>query len=81
MMRGLNSPDGNATDMERAKVMSSLVRTLKTVAELTGQLDVGKKLLKLPQWKRLDGVVFGVLRAFPEAAEALQKALLALEDE
>jgi transcriptional regulator with XRE-family HTH domain len=70
-----------STPLERAKVMSSVATTLTTIARLTGQFDVGKRLFQLPIWKAAMRTLEEALRPFPEAAAAVETAFLALEDQ
>jgi hypothetical protein len=64
---------------EAAKVTRSIVPTLSHLARLTGQYDIGRKLLQLPLWKRIEREIALALAPFPEAARALAVRLRELE--
>jgi hypothetical protein len=61
--------------------MKDIAHTLGVLARLTGQFDVGSRILKLPQWKRIEKALEQALTPFPDAARAVATALQALESE
>jgi len=63
--------DDDSTPLERAKVMASLATTIRTLAGITGDYDLSKRLTKLPLWRRLETELGAVLRKWPDAAQAV----------
>jgi transcriptional regulator with XRE-family HTH domain len=80
LMQGLRD-DPSATPLEKAKVMNSVASTLALLARLTGQFDLGTRLLRLPMWKRIERALEDGLRGYPDAARSVELQLRALEEE
>lgn len=70
---------GTATPAERTRRIREMTSAVKTLAEVTGQLDLGRAILKLPIWKRIEAEIFEGLRPFPDAAAALAARLEGLD--
>lgn len=70
-----------STHLEVAKVMNSVATTLNLLAKLTGQYELGSRLLKLPMWKRIEAALYAALANHPKAAADLGTHLRALEAE
>lgn len=60
-----------STPLEVSRVMASLAPTLNQIAKLTGQHDLGRRMLQLPIWKRIEAELAEALRPYPEAAAAV----------
>lgn len=73
--------DGSATYLEKAKVMNSVAATLKLIAQVTGQFELGSRLFKLPVWKRIEEALYRGLEGHPEAALAVAAELRRVESE
>lgn len=54
---------------EATKAMGSLVATIAQLAKLTGQYDLGRRLLVLPIWKRIEAALREAIRPCPECQE------------
>jgi transcriptional regulator with XRE-family HTH domain len=78
-LRSLDDP--STTPLERARVMGVIAQTLTLVAKMTGQFELGKKLMQLPAWKRIEQEIHTALTPYPEAAAALRDRLLAVQAE
>ena len=80
LMRKLHD-DPIATPLEQAKVMASISTTLTHLAKLTGEYDLGRRLLRLPLWERIRAVLREALNDFPDAAKSVEAGLRRLEEE
>jgi hypothetical protein len=78
LMQNLHD-DPDATPLEKAKVMASIAATLNVLAKLTGQYELGKRVLRLPLWKRVEQELAVALRLHPAAAEAIAQRFAALD--
>ena len=67
--------DTGATPLEKAKVMSALAGTLSQLAKMTGDYDLGRRLLLTPQWKKLELRIVSALANHPVALAAVADAL------
>jgi transcriptional regulator with XRE-family HTH domain len=70
-----------STQPERARVMAWIAATLNVLAKITGQYDLGRRLLQLPLWKRIEAELADALKGHPEAARAVAERFEALERE
>lgn len=70
---------GSATPAERTRRMRELGALTMQLAEITGQLDLGRVILKLPMWKRLETEMLEALKPFPDAAKAVAERLEAFD--
>ena len=73
--------DPSATPIEKARVMQSTAATLNVLAKLTGEYELGRRIFKLPIWRKIEACFTATLRPYPEAASALAAALEKLERE
>jgi transcriptional regulator with XRE-family HTH domain len=73
--------DPNATPLEQARVMASVAATLNLIAKITGQYELGARIMRLPMWRRIERAIADALQPFPEAAAAVAEAMRRLEDE
>lgn len=64
---------------EATKAMSSLVATIAQLAKLTGQYDLGRRLLVLPIWKRIEAGLREAIRPCPECQERVGTLFEALD--
>ncbi len=72
--------EGNTwTAAERARVVQGLASTVNVLAKLTGQYELGRRMLELPIWKALEREMFLALKDFPDAAEAVAQRLETFE--
>lgn len=71
--------DKSATPAERTRRMRELGALTMQLAEITGQLDLGRVILKLPMWKRLETEMLEALKPFPDAAKAVAERLEAFD--
>lgn len=71
--------DVEATALERARVMASLATTIRTLAQVTGDFEISRRLTKLPLWRRLENELEGALRGHPDAARAVADVFDRLE--
>ena len=67
LMTKLQNEEG-ATPLEQAKVMASIATTLNLLAKLTGQFELGARLLTLPMWKEIERALERALANHPAAA-------------
>lgn len=67
------------TPAEKAQVMQRLASTVNVLAKLTGQYEMGRRMLMLPLWKQLEHEMFEALRSYPEASRAVADRLEAFE--
>jgi len=67
------------TPLELAKLTTSLVPALSHLAKLTGQYDLGRRMLQLPIWRRIEAEIGSALKEHPEAAAAVAERFRALE--
>jgi transcriptional regulator with XRE-family HTH domain len=79
MIRSLD--EGASTPLEKARVMNAIAQTLNLLAKLTGQFELGKKVMQLPAWKRIEHEIHMALSPYPEAAAALRDRMLAVQAE
>lgn len=70
---------GASTPAERTRRIREMTAAVKTLAEVTGQLDLGRMILKLPVWKKIEAEIFDVLKAYPEAAKQLAERFESLD--
>jgi transcriptional regulator with XRE-family HTH domain len=73
--------DPNATPLEQARVMASVAATLNLIAKITGQFELGARIMRLPMWRKIERAIADALQPFPEAAAAVAEAMRRLEDE
>ncbi len=78
MMAKLQSQEG-ATPLEQAKVMASIASTLSLLAKLTGQYELGSRLLTLPMWKEIEQALERALANHPLAAADVATELRKLD--
>lgn len=64
--------DEEASYRERAAVMTAVLQTLRLLAMCESDEE---KLLRSPHWQRLEEKICEALQPFPEAADAVSKAL------
>lgn len=81
LLAHLRSEDSQSTPLEKARVMASVASTLHLLAKLTGQLELGEKLLQLPQWKAVARAIEEVLRRHPGALEDFEATMRGLDDQ
>lgn len=67
------------TPLELAKLTVSLVPALAHLAKLTGQYDLGRRMLQLPIWRRIESEIAEALKGHPEAAAAVAERFEALD--
>ena len=80
LMRKLHD-DEIATPLEQAKVMASVSTTLTHLAKLTGEYDLGRRLLRLPLWMRIRKALAEALTNHPEAAKSVEMHLRQVEEQ
>lgn len=73
--------DEESSPLERARVMASIASTLNVLAKVTGQYDLGRRMLSLPIWKRIEEELAIALRDHPKAARAVAERFEQLEAE
>jgi transcriptional regulator with XRE-family HTH domain len=66
---------------EKAQVIQRLATSINTLAKLTGQYDLGRRLMTLPLWKLLEREMFEALKPYPEAAQCVAERLESFERE
>jgi hypothetical protein len=67
------------TPAEKAQVMQRLASTVNVLAKLTGQYEMGRRMMRLPIWKQLEFEMFEALRPFPDASRAVAERLETFE--
>jgi hypothetical protein len=70
-----------STPLEKARVMASVASTLHLLAKLTGQLELGEKLLQLPQWRTVAKAIEEVLKRHPGALEDFENVMRELDEQ
>jgi hypothetical protein len=60
--------------------MASLSQTLVALAKVSGQMDLGARLFKLPIWKRVEKALERGLAGYPEAAASVARELRLLDE-
>lgn len=70
-----------STPLERSRVGASIATTLEKIAKMTGEHDLGRKVLKLPLFKRAVTEIGTALKPWPDAARAVAERLETLERE
>jgi hypothetical protein len=74
--------DKNATMRERASISTSLNAATAMLAKLSGAIEITpSQVMRSPAWARVKTRFVDVLRAWPDALEAVGKALLELVGE
>ena len=73
--------DARSTPLERAKVMASAAQTLGLIAKLTGQFDLGSRVMQTPIWSAIKRALKTALESHPDAAAAVARELRKLEAE
>lgn len=69
------------TPAEKAQVTQRLASSINVLAKITGQHELGRRLMQLPQWKALERVLFDALKGFPDAAKVVAEHLERFERE
>ena len=67
--------DADMAPLGRARVMSSLASTLNVLAKMSGDYDLGRRVLQTPVWKRLEARIVKALEPHPEAMAAVVDAI------
>lgn len=67
--------DADMAPLARARVMSSLASTLNVLAKMSGDYDLGRRVLQTPVWKRLEARILKALEGHPEAMAAVVDAI------
>ena len=80
LMRELEEDD-DSTPLEKARVMGQIAQVLGVIGRLTGDFDLGKRVLKLPMWVRIEGAIRKALVPYPDAARAVGDALMQLHED
>lgn len=80
-LESLEDPKQVWAPAEKAQVMQRLANTVNVLAKLTGQYELGKRMLQLPIWKQLESEMFEALKSFPEASKACALRLRKFEKE
>lgn len=73
--------DEIATPLEQAKVMASVSTTLTHLAKLTGEYDLGRRLMRLPIWLRIRRALHDALVNHPEAAARVDEEMRRVEEQ
>ncbi len=72
--RDLDDPDG--TPKERATIATAMTSATRLLAKVSGSIELTpSQVLRSPTWRQLQGVVIDALRPYPQALEAISKAL------
>lgn len=81
VLEEINDPLVPTTPHERAKCLAALGPTLKHIAQIQGQYDLGRRILSLPAWHQIVGILEKALGPFPDAAAAAAAALRRIDEE
>lgn len=73
--------DETSTPLERARILNASAVTLTLLAKLTGQYELGRRLLTLPIWKRVEQALAYGLRGHADAARSVAAELRKLDEE
>lgn len=61
--------------VRKVRVMQGLASTINVLAKITGQYELGRRMLTLPIWKQLEHEIFEALKAFPDASKSVADRL------
>ncbi len=75
----LEDSEAKWTPAEKAQVTQRLASTINVLAKLTGDYELGRRIMKLPQWKALERDLYEVLKRFPDASKAVAERFAELE--
>ncbi len=75
----LESEGGSWSAEKNASVMAKLSTSVNVLAKTTGQYELGRRILTLPIWKKIEAEIFAALKDYPEAAASVAERLEAFE--